>query len=252
MKTVTLRVPDELADGVAAVAAARGVTLSDLIRSVLQTLVDPGEPQGDRGGRDPDVPESISTIDRHNTAMLHRILARLVDGSDTDGDRDYQLERAKIVESGFVSQYPDVFVALESELPTREADFVMDVLDMFSQLEWSVTQLSDGDRQTLGAGRTNLAEFGGFDAGSRREGRLLSYAQHLISQRKWERLADRFDAEHDFGDSHMKMADVYARMLAVHRPIWTERLRGFTRGDYALELADLIRITDAAPAPSVS
>jgi hypothetical protein len=47
---------------------------------------------------------------------LHRIRqARRRNGED--GDFDYQITRAEILESGYVAEYDDVFVAIEPSSP---------------------------------------------------------------------------------------------------------------------------------------
>ena len=39
-----------------------------------------------------------------------------------------------------------------------------------------------------------------------------------------------FDSEHEYGNSHAPMLDVYKRMLDAYRPIWSDLVEGGLRG----------------------
>jgi uncharacterized protein YfbU (UPF0304 family) len=250
---MTIRLDDDVHANLTAVARAQGVTLSDLARRTLAEVLKQERSADDVGstGYAP-VPATMTTVQRQQLALLHRILARLVDGSGEDGDLDYQMEQAKIIEHGYVAQYDEVFYSIQAELPRRDADLVMDILEMFHFLEWSYGELSEAEREELGSSAARTVEFRGFDFNDRREGRLASYAQHLISQGKWESQAKYFDDDHDRGNSHFPSLAVYQRMLDEFTPIWHQKVRSHRtngRGSYNLSVTEIGRVVDAAVHP---
>src|SRR5262245_15886667 len=105
MATITLRVDDQVRDHLQDVADGRGISLSDLLRSLIDGLFDRDDREEDTPRRRV-VPESLSATDRKTLALLHRILARLVEDREDDerlghdGDTRYQLDRAQALEEG--------------------------------------------------------------------------------------------------------------------------------------------------------
>lgn len=251
MKTLTVRMADRDYDELTSIAASRGMTLSELARDTLGKL-SKREPDPD-GRRPGETPETLNAVTRHQLALLHRILAHLVnEDSGEEGDRDFQVARARVLEKGYVAEYDDEFLAIEPELTRRESAWVMDVLDMFECLEWSYEALTDAERATLGEGAGHRVAFSGFDMNDRLESRLLGYAQHLIDEGKWASLAKYFD--HDHGNSHSRRYDVYDRMLEVFLPIWKVKLqegaRTFDRDVYQLDVDQIGRILAGRVHPS--
>ena len=124
----------------------------------------------------------------------------------------------------------------------------MDVLDMFTHLEWSYEQLDDAEREALGEWASRAVRFAGFDLNQCLEGRLLYFARHLIEQDKWERLAVYFDDKHERGNSHSRMLDVYERMLEEFNPIWRQKIRSnqlASSGSYTLTADEIDRVVKA-------
>lgn len=249
MATVTLRLDEGVKDQLEAVARGRGQTLSDLIRSTLDQLLSPTA----RAGQLPTAPApaSLTMVERQQLALLHRILARVVgDDGDTDGDREYQLERAKVLESGFVQQYATEFSGIEPELSARDCEFVMDILDMFRRITFSIDKL-EADGVELPEGISDQLAFSGFDLNDPREGKLLDYARHLVDEDHWTELLPTFSPDNDRGNSHSRRADVYARMLDELRtmPVDDLSLRG-ARDSFFLGVEELQRLADARVHPS--
>ncbi|MCP1415651.1 YfbU family protein [Paenarthrobacter sp. A20] len=251
-KTMTLRLDDKVHTELTAIARAQGTNLSDLARRTLANLLVQSSTGSEeaRAGQAP-IPSSLTTVERHQLALLHRILARL-DGEADNGGAAEELARAAILENGFAEQYDDVFVAIETEMSRRDTGLVMDVLDMFRSLEWSYERLSLPARNELGAGVEKTVRFRGFDLNHRRESRLLTFARHLIEQGKWESLAKYFDKDHGRGNSHHPMVGMYERMLEEFNPIWHDMIRRGTRDSFELTAAEIRRIADAAVRPANS
>lgn len=236
---ITVRVEDRVHAELTALARAQDTTLSELARRTLGALIRPDDDEiARRAGSDDDerrprtedveIPASLSTLERHQTAVLHRILAHLVNdgqGDGVDGDFNYQIAQAERLEKGYEAEYSNVFAGIEPELSRQESGLVKDVFDMFAMLEISYDRLSEAERGELGDGAERDVRFGGYDANHRLEGRLLTYAQHLIDQGKWSGLSKYFDAERDNGNSHSERLGMYERMLAEFNPIRREKLR---------------------------
>lgn len=250
MATITLRVDDPVRDQLQAMAEGRGISVSDLLRSLIDGLFDRDDREEPRRRV---VPESMTAVDRKQLALLHKILARLVEEKSEDerlgydGDTAYQLDRAEVLEEGWTKEYDMEFYAMEPELTRRDCGLVMDLLDMFRVLKYSVEdvadQLSDDEVRTL--------TFRGFDLNDEFESRLLAYARWLVSDgERWQEQADVFSEKNDRGNSHMPWLGRYQRMLEVYEPIWQAVVRRGGRRRNLLTADELRQVATAAVHPS--
>ena len=223
--------------------------MSDLIRAAIDGLFD----RDDREELRPAVvPESLTAVDRKQLALLHRILARLVeDGTDDDrldqdGDTGYQLDRAQALEEGWAREYDMEFYAMEAELSRRDCGLVMDIFDMFRVLKDSVEeagdQLTDDEKRWL--------TFHGYDLNDHFEGRLLGYARWIVSDgERWQEQADVFSPKNDWGNSHAPMLPMYRRLLEVYEPVWRAAMRRRGRNRSLLTVEELEQIAAVATHP---
>jgi len=246
MPTITLRLNDETKDELDALARGRGVSLSDLIRSALDSLL--ARPVNTQ--RVDVAPPSLTAVERQQLALLHRILARVVgQDNDVDGDKAYQLDRAVVLENGFVREYGTEFAGIYPELNAQDSEFLVDVLDLFRIVTFSIDRLTkDGVEidQTI----VERLEFDGFDANDPREAHMLSYAEHLVGNKRWPELRHVFSEQNGFGNSHSMRSEVYARMLGEHEAIKSSKRsdRG-GRDAYLLSPDELRRLVDAQMHP---
>src|SRR5215207_9359803 len=106
MAVLNIRVDDRVRDQLKEMADDEGVTLSEYVRDLLMEAVVPVYEREMEHGDEP-VPESMRIIDRQVLSLLHRILARVLpdDANDVDGDPEYQLMRANILEAGYTGEY---------------------------------------------------------------------------------------------------------------------------------------------------
>jgi hypothetical protein len=244
--TITLRLNDTTKNELDALARSRGQSLSDLIRSALDGLL----------LRDTDenrlniTPRSLTAVERQQLALLHRILARVVgDDNDVDGDKAYQLERAQVLEEGFVGEYSKEFCGMAPELSARDSTFVLDVLDLFRVVTFSMNKL-ESDGVDIDEDLRCALRFDGFDANDPTEGQMLAYARYLVSEERWAELLDTFSAKNDRGNSHGRRAAMYRRMLDESARIEAERSRDRVRHDaFLLGVDDLRHIADAQTHP---
>lgn len=245
MATLTLRVDD--ADRQALEELARGldVTVSDLLRAQIDDLLGRSRPVARQG-----VPQSLSFFERRTLALLHRVLGRQIgldptdNGNGEDGGRDDQVQLAKALEEGYVTEYEQEFLAIAPEMPRSEGHLVMDLLDMFTSLGNGLTP--DACRE-LGEPVVRGLTFRGFDQNDPRESRMLYFARDLIQRGRWTNLANHFSAEHDYGDSHAAQLGSYLRMLEVYTPIFKDLIREHIHsgGRTVMSVADLRRIAAA-------
>jgi uncharacterized protein YfbU (UPF0304 family) len=246
VRTITLRLDDATKEQFDALARGRGQSLSDLIRSAIDGLL----VRNKDDDRIDIAPGSLSAVERQQLALLHRILARVVeDDNDVDGDKAYQLERAEILENEFIREYSNEFAGIYPELSARDSEFVVDVLDLFRIATFSIERLW-ADRVELDEELAHALRFDGFDLNDAREGHMLSYAPYLVSQDRWPELLYAFSDANDRGKSHARFADVYQRMLDEHASIKSTKRRDRVRRDsYLPTIDELQRLADAQTHP---
>ena len=227
MGQLNIRIDDHSRDQFDALARARGLTTSDLARELIAQALghnDYDRPRGDT------TPASLSAIDRRRLAMQHEILAILTaDESQADGgyETEYHRQMVDVLNSGYTSEYHRTFQMVQTEMTDREGSLVHDILEMFTRIEWSVDQLTDEERASLGEHADYALTFSGFDFNNSQEGRLASYAEFLIKDDRWESMAKYFDAQHERGNSHAPMLATYQRMLSVWKPMWDEKVKAY-------------------------
>ncbi|WP_026877249.1 YfbU family protein [Jiangella gansuensis] len=249
MAVLNIRVDDRVRDQLKELADGQGVTTSEYVRDLLMEAV---VPVFEREVEHGDVPpaESMRIVDRQVLSLLHRILGRVLpkDANDVDGDLEYQLMRAKILEEGFTGEYWYEAAGFRTELSKRDCSRVSDILQMFRIITYSISHL-EGEGKRVPEKLAQL-EFLGFDHNDALEGHMASYVEFLMRDgERWTELQPQVE-RNDSGNSHMPMLDTYLRMLSEFRRIMDSRKRGVRRLDCLLSLEELERIADAQVHPS--
>lgn len=247
MGMLNVRVDDWVHEELRELADAGGVTLSEYVRGLLLEEVSPVR-EASHG--DQAAPETLPIRDRQIFALLHRILGRVLpeDANDVDGDRDYQLERAELLEQGFTREYWLEVAGFRTELSTRDCDRVNDILTMFRVIKHSLSQLEPEGRDE---GLVTRLQYRGFDHNHPLESHMASYvAYQLRDEDNWPDLRDQVEKT-DHGNSHLPMLQTYLRMLTAYRQIVANRQDRIHRQDYLLlSREDLQQIADARTHPS--
>lgn len=252
MATITVRVDNEVRDALQAKAEEARQTLSEFVRDRLQDAVfnfrDDKVSKKSRG--DDLEPDSLSALDRHTLALLHRILGRVLpeDESDVDGDKDYQLERAKVLERGFTKEYSMEFLGIEPELSPRHCDFVLDVLQMFRIALHSINELQKQGVEVDDSLREALT-FDGFDHNDLIENQMSDYVRFLVESGKWAEQKD-FVLGSEYGNSYHQVIPSYSRMLTEYREVKQRRTRSAGLRSYILNEVELRRIAAVRVHPS--
>lgn len=249
MAVLNIRLPEQIRDQLREMANDAGVTLSEFARDLLTAAVVPAYEREAEHGEEP-APESMPILDRQILSMLHRILARVLpkDANDVDGDRDYQLMRARILESGYTGAYWYETAGFSTELSKRDCDRISDLLQMFRTITYSIENLAKEGRPVDEILLERL-EFAGFDHNDPLESHIASYVDFLMRDDRWTELRPQLE-RNDNGNSHSPMLGVYGRMLSEYRRIMDGRERGYSHQDYLLSLNDLRQVAEARVHPA--
>jgi len=250
MGILNVRVEDHIHERLKELADDEGVTLSDFVRDLLRDAVVPIRERSEAHG-DQEAPESFSVRDRLVLSMLHRILARVLptDADGEDGDEEYQLKKAKVLESGFTGQYWLEVAGFETELSKKDSRRVVDILDMHRIITFSLRHLAE-EGAPVDAELAHQLRFQGFDHNDSLEGHMAGYVRFLMADgRHWSELISQIE-DSDNGNSHGQMLGVYQRMLTEYRRIMDSRTRRFSPDDYLLSAEELDRLHKAQVHPS--
>lgn len=250
MGMLNVRVDDHVHERLKEIADSEGLTLSDLVRDLLREAVVPISERSARHGDQP-APESFTLRDRLVLSLLHRILARVLpeDANREDGDEEYQLKKAEILEAGYTGQYWLEVAGFETELSAKDSEQVLDILDMHRVITFSVEKLEKAGTP-IDAEVAERLRFRGFDHNDSLEGHMARYVRFLMADgHHWEELAPQIK-ESDNGNSHMQMLGMYRRMLTEYRRIVDSRTRKFSADGWTLKADDLRRLYDAQVHPS--
>lgn len=250
MAVLNIRVDDRVRDQLKELADGHGVTTSEYVRDLLMEALVPVFEREVKHGDEPPA-ESMRIVDRQVLSLLHRILGRVLpeDANDVDGDLEYQLMRAKILEEGYAGEYWYETAGFRTELSKRDCSRVSDILQMFRITTYSISHL-ESEGTPVAEKLAHQLEFRGFDHNDALEGHMASYVEFLMRDgERWTELQPHLE-RNDRGNSHMPMLDTYLRMLSEFRRIMDGRERGVSRLDYLLSLGELERIADARVHPS--
>jgi len=250
MAVLNIRVDDRVRGQLKELADDQGVSLSEYVRDLLMEAVVPVYEQEVKHGDEPPA-ESMRIADRQMLSLLHRIPARVLpdDSNDVDGDLNYQLMRAKILEEGYTGEYWYETAGFSTELSRRDCGRAKDILDMFRICTYSIDHLRKEGVEVNDQLVYEL-QFRGFDHNDALEGHMASYVEFLMRDgERWSELQPQVESN-DRGNSHSLMLDTYLRMLAEYRRIMDGRERGFSRLDYLLSEDELEQIANARIHPS--
>lgn len=249
MAVLNIRLDEHSRDQLKELATRDGVSLSEYCRTVLDERVAP-VPKAVAGNAELEAPDTLPLNERRLLSLLHRILARVLpeDANDEDGDRAYQLELAELLEQGYAREYWREYAGMASELPKWRCEQVVDILQMFRSIKYSVDRLA-GEEEPLHENIADGLEFLGFDHNDSLEGSLAQYVDFIMRDNRWTELKPQLERNDD-GNSHMPMLDVYLRMLGSFRGIMDSRDGRFSPSDYLLSMEELHQIADQRVHPS--
>ncbi|MBS3694126.1 YfbU family protein [Rhodococcus qingshengii] len=249
MAVLNIRVDDRVRDQLKELSDEQGITLSEFVRNLLMETVVPVYDREVKHGDEP-APESMRIADRQVLSLLHRILGRVLpeDANGDDGNLDYQLKRAHMLEAGYAGEYWREVAGFSTELSIRDCERVIDILEMFRVITYSAEHLSENGTPVAEKLRSRL-EFKGFDHNDALEGHMADYVDFQMQEDRWTELKPQLE-RNDNGNSHHPTLDMYSRMLTEYRRILDRRERGFDRLSYLLSQEELEQIAEARIHPS--
>lgn len=253
MAVLNIRIDDDYRDRLREKAEDQGVSLSEYVRAlVLENVVDVRR-QDELTDTEP-APETMPLVQRQILALLHRINARsMPEEGETldchDGDRAHQLRVARILEAGYTAEYGAATSGFRTELSILDCTRVMDILEMFSTIAYSIGRLAEKGEAVDDDMRRRL-QFQGFDFNDTLEGHMASYVEFLTQDKdRWTELQPQL-RNTDRGNSHRPALDMYLRMLTGYRRIMDNREHRFSPESYLLSASELQQIDDARIPPS--
>jgi uncharacterized protein YfbU (UPF0304 family) len=237
MPTITVRLDDETHNALQQRANERSATVSGFVRDLIREEVLSARLDEDR--HQVYAPDTLNPKDRHMLSLLHRILARVLpeDANDVDGDLEYQLARAQVLEEGFTQEYWFEFAGITPELSKRDSQRVMDILDMYRRIDYSLAQFEKAGT-SVDADLAQALRYIGFDHNDALEGRMADYVKHLIENNRWTERAEFVNGPTG-GDSHSRVLETYTRMLAEYHRITVRRGTDSGRDGYLLSKDEL-------------
>lgn len=272
MAQLNVRIEDAARSELDALAAARGVGTTELVRSLIDTAL--GREDSDQPYEDL-TPAALSVLDRQRLVLQHRALGLLAaqleerrEGNSpirvgqgrrevdldqlADGDPAHHARLVNILEAGYTTEYHRLFTGIQPELSAHQCALVREVLDMFTMLTSSWQRLDESEREQILRSHEraeHIVTFAGFDFNDPLESRLADYAHHLIDDGRWRELAEHFDDRHDHGNSHMRTLAIYQRMLTAFRPILRAKIAsgGMGGGGYDLSVREIEVVLAAWP-----
>lgn len=246
MGVINVRIEDSALESLRSLAEAEGESLSEYVRGALLSRVHPVKiPDHMRG--DLEAPETLRPIDRHMLSLVHRLMAVVLAEGETEHggiDRDDHLRQVRVLEEGFTGLYYEEFSALSPELSPLDSKIVVEVLEMYRLITFSIEQL-ERDGVTIDPALKRSLRFAGFDGNQSLEAHMSSYVKFLTRDGRWPELLPQIE-EADGGNSHAEMLPTYHRMLAEHGRIMAERKIGTSRGSYLLSIEELERLENAS------
>ena len=170
----------------------------------------------------------LTKIERLMLSNQFRILAKLY----PDEAKAFENYR-KVVEEGFTLDYSRLSKHIEEEVPESTCEYVLDVLELFSDLKFAYKDLKDKS----GIEEHSIS-FRGFDGNN--ETVMMSYAIYYVKD-----LGKFSGFESIDFNSHMPTTGIYSQMLDAWRPI-KEKTLSESRKLSKEEILEIIKTKKAA------
>ena len=139
---------------------------------------------------------------KERLSFIHQL--RILEALYPD-DADYYAKHRKALEEGYKLHYEWLFEHIGEEMSEEECREVLDVLDMYRAITFSLKKLPEGDELR----NHHLATFTGFDGNN--EAPQMGYARYFIVD------LDRYDelkkSDYPYFNSHAPMLPIYRKML---------------------------------------
>ncbi len=242
MKTITIRIPDELRALVAEVAEANGQSQSDYMRQAIEVHVKRVDPNLDRRPTEKNI--TLTPYERASLILQHQtLLAAQGHLPEQSYDSEGHERAVEVLERGYEGEYPQLFPSCAEALNAYDCELVWDILDMFRVIHFSVEALGDNGWDAIGVKNAEwFGTFIGFDYQHERESQMAGYTEYLVKSGRW---TEQEELVKKGTNSHRQMLPTYQSMLGAFKPVWREAVRGGGRPH--LSAQELRKILLAAP-----
>lgn len=174
---------------------------------------------------------TLTDVERLTLANQFRILAKL----DPEEADEYRMKEA-IVQAGYTAYYGELFEYISDELPLEVAQYIFDVLEMFSQLKHHYASLVDKAGIELGD-----VSFEGFDGNE--DGAYLYFVEFL---KRYRRFIDILGDMKDFNSHSVFSRKRYDKMLQRYQEV---KARRADHTQWTMTKEELVHIVRGTPVP---
>jgi uncharacterized protein YfbU (UPF0304 family) len=195
--TISFRIEDDIKERLDRLAEDRGLNVSHIFRQALIDKIREIEPQGEADNRLP-----LTVKERLFLVLQLRILQAVC-----PEEKDILDRRIVMLQSGYELDYPDLISLFDNGLSRRACIEVIDILEMHSELFWSLQKL----KSKSGIKESDIW-FRGFDGNN--ELRQKNYTEYfLFTLGRYQSLHTQ--VKKNDCDSHWPMLDTYRNMLRI-------------------------------------
>lgn len=154
--------------------------------------------------------------ERLNLSFQLRILEKLY-----PDEQEYYANHRKAIEDGYQLHYDWITEHLSEGLTSDQCSFVLDVLDMYASLHFSVLELEDSDLTI------ESVKFPGFDGNN--EIMYMAYTKYFIED--LDRFGEIQKSTNGYYNSHMRLIPKYTKMLIKWKELKTDYTYKLTEKD---------------------
>ena len=149
-------------------------------------------------------------------------------------EAEFFIENRSALERGYTLHYDWIFEHISDDMPIEDCRFVLDVLDMYRVMTFSLGKLPENDRLKS----DHFAIFRGFDGNE--ESSLFGYTRYfIVDLKRYDELRKNIEDLDGF-NTHIPMREAYERMLRE----WKE-VRKQIRAGESLPRNEIERILNA-------
>lgn len=140
-------------------------------------------------------------------------------------ESNYYEEKIEILEGGYKFHYDEIFSCLSPELSSEDSRFVLDILNMYRDVNFSKREFNERELEEISDIET---QYKGFDYNDEYEASLGVYAKFFIKKlNRFQELVE--DENFDDYNSHRLMVKYYKTYLDKYNNIKKKREAEFSK-----------------------
>lgn len=140
-------------------------------------------------------------------------------------ESSYYEQKIEILEEGYIYHYDELFGNLSTELPKEDSRFVLDLLNMYRDINFSKSNFTEIQLEEI---KDLSTQYQGFDYNDEYEARLGFYAKFFINDlHRFQELIE--DEDFDDFNSHWLMLDKYRLYLSRYEELKKSGIAEFSK-----------------------